>query len=68
MNIKELMNILSQFDPETRVIVAGYEGGFNDISEVKEMSILLNVHREWYMGYMINLVMNIRKYYLILLK
>ena len=50
MNIKELIEMLYQFDPETRVIVKGYEDGFNDISEVKEMSIMLNVHREWYYG------------------
>ncbi len=29
MNVRELMEAPSQFDPETRVVVAGYEEGFN---------------------------------------
>jgi uncharacterized protein (UPF0264 family) len=31
MNIRELVEALSKFDPETRVVVAGYEDGFSDI-------------------------------------
>lgn len=50
MNAKELIEILSRFDPGTRVVVAGYEAGFNDISEVEEITLLLDVHREWYYG------------------
>jgi hypothetical protein len=50
MNAKELIEILLRFDPGSRVVVAGYEAGFNDISEVEEITILPDVHREWYYG------------------
>lgn len=50
MKIKDLIEILSQFNPETRVIVAGYEAGFNDITDIKLIQIKLNVNKEWYYG------------------
>jgi hypothetical protein len=50
MNVRELINILSQFDPETRVVVAGYEGGFNDITEIHPQTLRVNVNKEWYYG------------------
>ncbi|WP_254564083.1 hypothetical protein [Oscillatoria sp. HE19RPO] len=50
MKVRELINILSQFDPETRVVVAGYEGGFNDITEIHPQRLRLNVNPEWYYG------------------
>jgi hypothetical protein len=30
--------------------VAGYEGGFNDITEIHPQTLRLNVHQEWYYG------------------
>lgn len=50
MTIAELINTLSQFDPTTPVVVRGYEGGYNDISIVKPLSIQLNVNDKWYYG------------------
>ncbi|MEY3827558.1 MAG: hypothetical protein RLZZ148_2378 [Cyanobacteriota bacterium] len=50
MTIKELIKILSQYDPETRVVVSGYEGGYNDLLEVEPLSIKLNVNTKWYYG------------------
>lgn len=50
MKIKDLIEILSQFNPETRVIVAGYEGGFNDLTSIKPIQIKLNVNKKWYYG------------------
>ena len=32
MTIQQLTALLSQYPPDTRVVVAGYEGGFNDIT------------------------------------
>ena len=34
MNVRELIEALSQVDPETRIVVAGYEAGFNDITQM----------------------------------
>lgn len=50
MTIAELIETLSQFDPSTPVVVRGYEGGYNDIIEVKDASMQLNVNRVWYYG------------------
>lgn len=50
MNIRELIETLSQFDPETRVVVAGYENGFNDITQIQPCEIRLNVHQDWFYG------------------
>ncbi|PSB24026.1 hypothetical protein [Stenomitos frigidus] len=50
MNVRELIEALSQFDPETRVVVAGYEEGFNDITQVQAEQIRLNAYRDWFYG------------------
>ncbi|UBF24179.1 hypothetical protein K9N68_20965 [Kovacikia minuta CCNUW1] len=50
MNIRELIETLSQFDPETRVVVAGYEGGFNDITQIQPCEIRLNMYQDWFYG------------------
>jgi hypothetical protein len=50
ITIKELIEKLQQFPPETRVVVAGYEDGFNDIAWVDGLDIALNVHTEDYYG------------------
>lgn len=50
MTVKELIEQLSELDPELHVFVHGYEGGFHyaDISEPKDIS--LNWNTEWYYG------------------
>jgi hypothetical protein len=50
MKVKELIEQLQKFDPETRVVTHGYEGGFIDVSEASEMELALFVHSEWYYG------------------
>ncbi|MBF0626132.1 MAG: hypothetical protein HQL82_15155 [Magnetococcales bacterium] len=50
MTVAELMELLKQHDPAMRVVVAGYEGGFNDLSYVEPMMLTLNVHEEWFYG------------------
>jgi hypothetical protein len=50
MTVQELMQILSGLDPDLPVVVAGYERGFNDVTQVKPVSIMLNVNSEWYYG------------------
>ena len=50
MTVQELINQLQQYPSEKRVVVQGYEGGFNDILEIKDVSLLINYHKAWYYG------------------
>lgn len=53
MTVKQLIKALSQIeDQDIRVMVRGYEGGYNDINvdspTIQYMA--LNVNEEWYYG------------------
>ena len=50
ITVKELIEKLQEFPPETRVIVSGYEGGVDDITGVELTFIDLNVNTAWYYG------------------
>ena len=50
MKVKELMKELQKHDPEKMVVVAGYEGGYDEISGAGEIRLKLNAHTEWYYG------------------
>jgi hypothetical protein len=52
MNVQQLIEELQKHPPEMRVIVAGYEGGYNDLDSPEQKSIRLNVHppEYWYYG------------------
>ena len=42
MNVKQLIEQLQQFDPEAMAVVAGYEGGHNEISDVGTILLYFN--------------------------
>jgi len=53
MTIKQLIEILQQVeDQDTRVMVSGYEGGYNDVMNINPipLDIALDVSNEWYYG------------------
>lgn len=50
MTVEELINALQQFDPKLRVIIRGYEGGYNDADYAEPLRIALDVHTAWYYG------------------
>ena len=50
MNVGELMDELSKFEPETMVVVTGYEGGYTSRIAIREQEIAINVNQEWYYG------------------
>jgi hypothetical protein len=50
MTAKELIEILSQFESDTPVVVRGYEGGYNDVSMVTPKTMQLNVNDQYYYG------------------
>jgi hypothetical protein len=53
MNVKELIELLSQYPDEMKVVVDGYEGGYSDISDIGEIEISkLPLNKEsWYGNY-----------------
>jgi hypothetical protein len=50
MTVKELIDQLSELDPELHVFVAGYEGGFHYAKMSNIQDIYLNVNPEWFYG------------------
>jgi hypothetical protein len=53
MTIKELIQILSTIEnQEARVMVTGYEGGYNDIEDTIPaiVDVALNVNNKWWDG------------------
>lgn len=50
MTVKELIQKLSELDPDLHVFTHGYEGGFNDIEISEPKDISLNVHEHWWYG------------------
>ena len=50
MNAKELINLLQHVPPETKIVVRGYEDGYNDIQQLKPVKIMHNSASKWYYG------------------
>lgn len=50
MKVKDLIEVLSQYDAELPVLVDGYEGGCNDVDLIEEIEIVKDVNTEWYYG------------------
>lgn len=51
MTVKELIEKLSELDPELHVFTHGYEGGFHYVNEITEpQNFSLNWYTEWYYG------------------
>ena len=50
MKVKDLIEQLSDLDPELMVVVSGYEGGVEEVGTVAVETIILNAHKEWYYG------------------
>ena len=50
MKVKDLLDLLSQMPADVNVVVKGYEGGADDVVNVKLVKIKKDVHTEWYYG------------------
>lgn len=50
MNVEALIEQLKKYPPDTKVVIAGYEGGVREISYTGLCPIALNVNDEWYYG------------------
>jgi hypothetical protein len=52
MKVKELIELLQKHDPESIVVVDGYETGFDEVKEVEHLAGLkkLSEGKAWYDG------------------
>lgn len=50
MKVKDLLALLSQMPVDADVVVKGYEGGVDDVVNVKLAKIKKDIHAEWYYG------------------
>jgi hypothetical protein len=50
MKVMDLLALLSQMPAEANIVVKGYEGGVDDVVNVKLVNIKKGVHDEWYYG------------------
>ena len=50
MNVDQLIKRLQMFPPDLRVVVSGYEGGYDDVDHLEKIKLALNVNDEWYYG------------------
>jgi hypothetical protein len=50
MNVGQLIEQLKNYPQDLRVVVRGYEGGYNDVDTFENLKIVLNYHEEWYYG------------------
>lgn len=50
MNVNQLIKRLQMYPPDLRVVVRGYEGGYNDVDTFENLKIVLDYHSEWYYG------------------
>lgn len=52
MTVAELMKFLGDYPPELRVVVPGYEDGYDDVDRrrIAVREIRLDVYTKWYYG------------------
>jgi hypothetical protein len=50
VTVTELIGLLQKFPGGYRVVVQGYEGGFDDITPPMKMGLDLDVNRCWFEG------------------
>ncbi|MCD6460195.1 hypothetical protein J7L67_05965 [bacterium] len=50
MKVIDLIEKLKYSPPDSPIVLSGYEGGFADVVCVKEITLTLNAHQEWFYG------------------
>lgn len=52
MTVNELLELLKSHPPDLRVMVSGYEDGYDDLESdyFREANVRLNVNTKWYVG------------------
>ena len=50
MTVREFIAYLQTLEQDRRIVIAGYEGGYNDIQKTYTAHLKLNDNTEWYYG------------------
>jgi len=50
MTVKELIELLQTYPPDMKVVAEGYEQGYDDVVNVKQIKIKHLEKGEWYVG------------------
>ena len=50
MTAQQLIQLLQNLPPTTKIVVRGYEDGYNDILKLIEVKIKINIESDWYNG------------------
>jgi hypothetical protein len=50
MTASELIRLLQEFLPDTKIVVRGYEDGYYDILKLRQVKIKYNPDAAWYYG------------------
>lgn len=50
MTVSELISALQKYPPDARVVVLGYESGYDDITLIKQVAILPEDTPSWFNG------------------
>jgi hypothetical protein len=60
MRVKELIERLSKEDPEMRVVVQGYEGGYDEVDLTQLVPMVKNKHKQdkWWDGEFLEVIMD----------
>jgi hypothetical protein len=50
MKVSELINRLSDLNPDAEVVIQGYEGGWTSVNHISRGILTRNVNSAWYYG------------------
>jgi len=50
VTVAELIKNLENLPPEHMVVVRGYEGGVDEVTDLEEARVILDVNKEWSYG------------------
>ena len=50
MTVREFIAYLQTLDQDRRIVVSGYEGGYNDVEKTYDVFLKLDHNTEWYYG------------------
>jgi len=50
MTVAELIEQFKKIPPDTKIVIRGYEDGYNDINKLRTIKIRPNENAHWYLG------------------
>lgn len=50
MKVSELINLLSDLNPDAEVVIQGYEGGWSSANHISRGILTRDVYSAWYYG------------------